>query len=566
MKNRILTIASLLMAFIYAGCGESFTEVSPAQGVLSEENLRDANGNFTRQSVETFLINAYANLYGNNVGDPWLGTADNWWFDVITDDAHKGSDAGDQPDLEQMRNYTYNTANPYFLTKWQTLIGGVIAVNDVIAKADGVEGVDDLIGEARFLRGHFNFELQRSWDKVPYISEDDTTANIANTGEIWAQIEADFQFAIDNMPDAPTGNELLRGNVWSARAYLGKVLLQQGKYSEALPLLQQVITGGPYSLLSEFEDNFKSTTENGSESVFAIQFTAQDGAAGTENGNLGSTLNHPAGGPYGSCCGFFQPTQDLANAFKTDASGLPLLDTYNDSDITNDNEVLNTADFTIYTGALDPRIDYTIGRRGVDFNGWGLHPGSSWIRDGGEGAAWSSGPYLSKKNTYKESDFSDAQGSGPWGQQSSGLNYNVIRYADVLLMAAEAAAQTNDLAAALDYVNQVRNRAKMMSPVSDAINYSIEPYTSFPSQDYAIAAVRHERRLELAMEGHRFFDLKRYGAVYSTQVLSDFETNEKRTISTYDPGDFAERFLTFPVPSAAIDISGGVLTQNDTWN
>lgn len=566
MKNRILTVASLLMAFIYMGCGESFTEIAPAQGVLSEENLRDENGNFTRQSVETFLINAYANLYGNNVGDPWLGTADNWWFDVITDDAHKGSDGGDQPDLEQMRNYTYNTANPYFLVKWQTLVGGVIAVNDVIAKAEGVEGVEDLIAEARFLRGHFNFELQRSWDKVPYVSETDTTANLPNTGDIWEEIEADFQFAIANMADAPAGNQLLRGNRWSAQAYLGKVLLQQRKYSEALIELTAVINSGTYSLLSEFEDNFKSTTENGSESVFAIQFTSQDGAAGTENGNLGSTLTHPAGGPYESCCGFFQPTQDLANAFKTGTDGLPLLDTYNDTDITNDNEVLSETAFAIYSDPLDPRIDYTVGRRGVDFNGWGLNPGAMWIRDSGEDAAWSSGPYLSKKNTYKESDFSDAQGSGPWGQQSSGLNYNVIRYADVLLMAAEAAAETNDIATALNYVNQVRNRAKAMTPVSDAINYSVEPYMSFPSQDFAIQAVRHERRLELAMEGHRFFDLKRYGATYAEQVLTEFETNEARTITGYDPGAFAERFLTFPIPSGAIDISGGVLTQNDTWN
>ncbi|WP_462253181.1 RagB/SusD family nutrient uptake outer membrane protein [Ekhidna sp.] len=560
MKNRILSITLLLTAFLYSACDDAFTETPPAEGVLSEENLKDAEGNFTREAIELFVINAYANLYGNNVGDPWLGTPDNWWFDVITDDAHKGSDVSDQPDLEQLRNYTYNASNPYFLTKWQTLIGGVVTANNVIANSEGVEGVDDLVAEARFLRGHFNFELQRSWDKVPYISEDDTTANIANTGDIWAEIEADFQFAIDNLPAAAS----IRANGMSARAYLGKVLLQQGKYSNALTVLNEVITSGAYSLETEFEDNFKSTTENGSESVFAIQFTAQDGASGTENGNLGSTLNHPAGGPYGSCCGFFQPTQDLANAFKTGADGLPLLDTYNDSDITNDNEILSTAAFSIYTDPLDPRIDYTVGRRGVDFNGWGLNPGADWIRDAG--GAWSSGPYLSKKNTYKESDFSDAQGSGPWGQQSSGLNYNVIRYADVLLMAAEAAAETNDLATALNYVNQVRQRAKDMTPVSDAINYNVEPYTAFADQAFAIAAVRHERRLELAMEGHRFFDLKRYGATDATQILSDFETNEQRTISAYDPGAFAERFLTFPIPSGAIDISGGVLTQNDAWN
>ena len=159
MKNRILSITLLLTAFLYSACDDAFTETPPAEGVLSEENLKDAEGNFTREAIELFVINAYANLYGNNVGDPWLGTPDNWWFDVITDDAHKGSDVSDQPDLEQLRNYTYNASNPYFLTKWQTLIGGVVTANNVIANSDGVEGVDDLVAEARFLRGHFNFEL-----------------------------------------------------------------------------------------------------------------------------------------------------------------------------------------------------------------------------------------------------------------------------------------------------------------------------------------------------------------------------------------------------------------------
>lgn len=561
MKNKKISIISLLVLFSIS-CGESFTEINPAQGVLSEENLTDEDGNLTRQSIEIFLINAYANLYGNNVGDPWLGAADNWWFDVITDDAHKGSNVGDQPDLEQMRVYNYETGNPYFLTKWQTLIGGVIAANGVLSEANSVEGVEDLIAEARFLRGHFNFELQRSWDKVPYISETDTTANIANVGDIWAEIEADFQYAVDNLPEDISGYET-RANRLAAEAYFGKVLLQQRKYTEALSHLDIVINSGVYALDREFENNFKSTTENGSESVFAIQFTAIDGANNTENGNLGGTLNHPAGGPYGSCCGFYQPTQDLANAFKTDGDGLPLLEAYSESDIANDNGILSDETFTLYADALDPRIDYTVGRRGVDYNGWGENPGADWIRDAGE--EWSSGPYLPKKNTYKESDFSDAQGDGGWGQQSSGLNYNVIRYADVLLMAAEAAAETGDLSKALDYVNQVRNRAKEMTPVSDAINYQVEPYTSFPSQEYAIAAVRHERRLELSMEGHRFFDLKRYGAEYAISTLSQFETNEQRTISAYDPGTFEAKHLTFPVPSGAIDISGGVLTQNDAW-
>ncbi len=565
MKNKILVTILLFTTTLWA-C-EDFTETPEATGVLSQENLTDENGNFTPEALQGFLITAYANLYGNNQGDPWLGTGDNWWFDVITDDAHKGSTGDDQPSLEEMRTYTYNTGNQYFLIKWQTLISGVIAANYMLANAQGVEDTDDLIAQARFLRGHYNFELQRTWDQVPFISEDDSTFNLPNEGEIWDEIEADFQFAIDNLSSDDFEGNRTKANHWAARAYLGKVLLQQGKYGEAIPVFTAVINSGSFALYNEFEDNFKSTTENGMESVFAIQFTSQDEAAGTENGNLGGTLNHPAGGPYGSCCGFLQPTQDLANAFQTDADGLPLLDTYSETDIANDNEMLSTEAFTPHTGRLDPRIDYTIGRRGIDYNGFGVHPGSDWIRDGGQGNAWTSGPYLPKKNTYKESDISDAQGTGPWGQQSSDLNYNVIRYADVLLMAAEAEAEAGSLVNALDYVNQVRNRAKNMTPVdmSGGTNYLVEPYANFPDQEFAIKAIRHERRLELAMEGHRFFDLKRYGADYAIQVLTGFEANEARTITGYDPGAFAERFLTFPIPIAAIDISSGVLQQNEAW-
>ncbi|CAN0603068.1 unnamed protein product, partial [Ectocarpus sp. 12 AP-2014] len=212
---------------------------------------------------------------------------------------------------------------------------------------------------------------------------------------------------------------------------------------------RSVINNGPYSLNAEFLDNFISSGENSSESVFAIQFTADTGQS--FNGNIGGVLNFPNPGPFGSCCGFYQPSQDLVNAFQTDEDGLPLLDTFNaaGNDVANDYGIEDEDAFTPHTGPLDPRLDYTVGRRGIDYNGYGTFPGHSWIR---ATFADISGPYLPAKNVYQSGD-TDNQGTGAWGQQHSGINYNIIRFADVLLMGAEAAVELNDLASALTWVN-----------------------------------------------------------------------------------------------------------------
>ncbi len=263
--------------------------------------------------------------------------------------------------------------------------------------------------------------------------------------------------------------------------------------------------------------------------------------------------------------GFYQPSQDLANAYQTDGTGLPLLDTFNQTDIANDYGVNSADAFTPHAGPLDPRIDYTIGRRGVDYNGYGTNIGKDWIR---ASFADISGPYLPKKNVYQSGEDGNV-GTGAWGQQHSGVNYHIMRYADVLLMAAEAAVEANgDVATALDYVNQVRNRAKNMTPLMNeagdapAANYQVEPYASFPDAAFARQAVRFERRLELAMEGHRLFDLRRWGV--TVDVLNTYVTNEARTIANF--GQKANQYQAImdllPIPINAIDLSGGTLTQN----
>ncbi|WP_036153480.1 RagB/SusD family nutrient uptake outer membrane protein [Maribacter forsetii] len=561
MKKNIIYLLTLFVAI--SACSDDFTEL-PAIGSLSDEEVQNEDG------VELLLIGAYSTLDGirNNLsGNGFAASGDNWWFDVIADDAHKGSTDGDQADLFEMEVYNWTTANPYVLGKWSSIFAGVNRANAVIALIATIEGADlnAQLAEARFLRGHFNFELQRIYGNVPYISEDDyanTEFNQTNSGPIWDEIEADFQFAVDNLPDS----QGLPGkpSSWTAKAYLGKVYLQQNEWTAAFDLLEDVINNGPYSLNSEFLANFESEGENSSEAVFSIQFTADSGQS--LNGNIGGVLNFPNPGPFGSCCGFYQPSQDLVNAFQTDVDGLPLLDTFNEAnnDVTNDYGIEDEDAFTPHTGPLDPRLDYTVGRRGIDYNGYGTFPGHSWIR-----ATFSdiSGPYLPAKNVYQSGD-SDNQGTGAWGQQHSGINYHIIRFADVLLMGAEAAVETNDLASALTWVNLVRNRAKNMEYVqneagdADAANYVIEPYTSFDDQAFARKAVRHERRLELGMEGHRLFDLRRWGN--SVEVINEYIVNESRTITNFGTkaNTFEAKHDMLPIPLTAIDLSGGILEQN----
>ena len=196
-------------------------------------------------------------------------------------------------------------------------------------------------------------------------------------------------------------------------------------------------------------------------------------------------------------------------------------------------------------------------------NGFGMTIGKDWIR-----AAFAdiSGPYLTKKNYYHAGEDAN-RGTGGWGEQRSGINYHIMRYSDVLLMAAEAAVETDDLGKALEWTNMVRMRAKNMSYVQaagggDAANYQIEPYASFPDATFARKAVRFERRLELGVEGHRLFDLRRWGV--TKDVLDTYIANEARTIPPFGvaANAYNSAYDNFPIPLGAIDLSGGVLTQN----
>jgi len=571
MKKKIL-FSTIVAGLLLWACSKDFTEKA-ATGNIPNEDLQTAVG------VNLKLTAAYSAMDGERVNRQGEGVAaggDNWWADVVSDDAHRGSNDGDNDALRQVETLDWQTGNSWFLGRWSALFGGVNRCNAVLDLINQIPDGDfsQQEGEALFLRGYFNFELQKFYGNVPFISVENLANeefNQPNPGPIWAQIEADFSAAIERL-----GDEVITGraNAWVAKAFLAKAYLYQEKYAEALPLFNDVIINGPYSLNEEFVNNFNAAGENGPESMFAIEFASDSGRS--FNGNGAGTLNFLNGGPLGTCCGFYQPTQDLTNTFQTDGSGLPLLDSYAATDVASDYGINSDEAFDPHTGPLDPRIDYTIGRRGIDYNGFGLNPGKAWIRANFTDI---SGPYLPKKNMYQASEVGDNRGIGGWGSDWSGINYNIMRFADVLLMAAEAAVEqpSPNLPMALDYVNRVRNRAKNMSyvqaldannnpiPDTDAANYQIEPYASFPDPDFARKAVRFERRLEFGMEGHRLFDLRRWGN--TEQTINSYIQNEGED---FDQSNYDSKFGTyqspkhdlFPIPINAIDQSGGVLEQN----
>ncbi|MCP9200069.1 RagB/SusD family nutrient uptake outer membrane protein [Gramella sp. GC03-9] len=557
MKKKIFYYFLPILAFI--ACSEEFTE-TPAVGALSDEALQNPQG------VDLLLTGTYSALTGvvnNNGGNVFAVGPDNWWFDVMSDDAHKGSTDGDQLDLFLLETYAFTPANPYILGRWEALYAGVNRANSVISVINGIEAEDFSAkeGEARFLRAYYNFELQKMFGNPAFISVENyvnSEFNQPNPRPIWDQVEADLQFAVDNLPEMQA--EAGRPTSWTAKAFLGKAYLFQEKWQDAFNILQDVIQNGPYALNQEFVANFTAAGENSAESVFAVQFAADGGQS--FNGNVGGTLNFP--NALGFCCGFYVPTQDLVNAYKTE-NGLPMLDTYGNTDVATDYGIESSEPFTPETGPLDPRLDYTVGRRGIEYNGYGVHPGKEWIRNS---FADISGPYLPKKNVYQAGEDVN-KGTGAWGQQHSGINYNVMRFSGVLLMAAEAAAELGNLDTALDYVNRVRERAMNMTVVmaedgSPAANYNIELYDSFPDQEFAIKAVRFERRLELAMEGHRYFDLARWGADYMGNVIEEYVDNETSTIPNFGPKTSPWRpyMVIMPIPTTAIDLSGGILEQN----
>jgi starch-binding outer membrane protein, SusD/RagB family len=566
----LVGVASVTMV----SCKKDFLTVAP-KGELTEEVLGSKKG------VEGLLIGSYGMLSGRWA---WYGGSSNWVHgSVLGGDANKGTNSGDQAIVNPLMRFETTPSNGAVADKWGNSFEGVARANAVLkvlaASTDLTISATDkerIAGEARFLRGHYYFELKKNFNNVPYFDETLPSSDIVkvpNTNDIWAQIEADFKYGYEKLPE--TSGALGRANKWAAGAYYAKTLLFQKKYAEAKAVFTDVITNGKttkgdrYALNANFADAFNAEFDNSAESVFAIQAAANSGTA--SNANYDFVLNFPyntgSNGP-GNCCGFFQPSFDMANSYRT-ASGLPLLDgTYNDAAnaLKTDMGVLSADAFTPDAGPVDPRLDHTVGRRGIPYLDWQDHPGNDWIREQSY-----AGPFSPKKFIYyKRHEATLTDGSG-WTRGYAAMNYNIIRYSDVLLMAAECEVEAGDLDVARGYVNKVRARAAnaggfvKRADGTPAANYVISEYTDswVGKQDAARAATRFERKLELSGEGHRFYDLVRWG-VAATDLNKYFAyEGSKLPIAVGGASFTAGKNEYYPIPQTQIDRQGAdVLKQN----
>ncbi len=446
-----------------------------------------------------------------------------------------------------------------------------------MANATDVTAADAarISGEARLLRGHFYFDLQKHFNKIPVFDETVPATEVIlvpNSGTAWAQIESDFQYAFDNLPAT---TEAGRVNKWAAAAYMGKAKLYQQKFGEAKDWFDDVIADGvtsnglKYDLVPSYAQIYNAENDNHVEAVMDVESANNTG--NVNNANAFDDLNYPYNtGPDGpgNCCGFFQPSFELANSFRT-VGGLPLLDgSYNTpaNALANDFNIESSAPFTPDAGTLDPRIDHSIGRRGIPYLDWIAHPGKAWIR-----SQPYAGPYSPKKYVYYKSQENSFTDGSSWTRGYATMNYTIIRFADVLLMAAEAEIEAGSLETARTYVNRVRARAAQAEfwvknpDGNDAANYNIAEYPvgQFADKASATAAVRFERKLELSGEGHRFFDLVRWG-VAATELNSYLAYESGLLVTKFGGASFKPGTSEyFPIPQTQIDIQGSdVLTQN----
>lgn len=576
---RYSTFAITLIIFMLYACENDFLETLP-KASANEVILANEKG------VNMLLIGAYAALDGSTgMGGEWAASVSNWiWGDVASDDCAKGTLSGSLAPVIPIENYTVVPSNAYVSDKWRADYEGISRTNAVLrvlAKCDpplSAEAQASIKAQALFLRAYIHFDLKKVFNNIPYITETVDPVLVPNNVDAWPMIESDLQFAVDNLPTVQS--EVGRPTKYAAEALLAKAYIFQKKWEEARVLLDDIIANSGKSLMNNFGDNFDAAYRNNKESIWEIQYTVNDGSNGSLNGGNGDRGATPIavdGLPNG--WGWHQPTQNLVNAFMVDNEGLPIFEG-SVSNFKNDMNILSTEYFAQDTVTpVDPRLDLTIGRRGVPYLDYGIMRGSTWIRQQDH-----AGPYLDKKKMFKKSQIgtlSDATGS-----TTNAINYRVLRFSHILLWRAEVAVEssTPDLAYATTLVNMIRSRAnnqKVMGRcrtfilpnqtglnvdyTAPAANYLVSTYpTDFPSVEYARKAIQMETRLEFALEGHRHFDLVRWGIAAATiNAYLDQDRDFRTLFGGTNPAVFTENKNEFwPIPQTEIDLQQGVLVQN----
>ncbi len=563
--KKILLI-NIILLFVAMSCDtDDYLTVKP-KGSAFQELFANPEG------VNKLLIGSYSKLSGNA---DWASSVTNWvWGDVASDDYYKGSSGGDQATINPIEGFYPDAQNEYVKNLWRDMYDGITRCNSVLstlALMDETIMADTdkakVAAQARFLRAHYYFELTKVYLQVPYIDENtEDPTMVPNDHVLWSEIEADLNYAKDNLPNSWPG-EPGRVTQWAAKSLLAYVYMFQKKWSDAKPLLIDVkdngisVNGSPLGLTTTYEMNILARGNNNNESIWEIQYIVNDGSDGSHNANWGDALNFPY---TFACCGFHQPTQNFVNAFKTGADGHPMFDNFDASDVTPNAYGSNysTSTLTKYTGgSLDPRVDLIVGRPGAPFLDFGiLDP--SWVREVSNG-----GPYLNQKNMWLKAEEGQSRTSTGWANGINDNNFRKIRLAHIYLWLAECYVEAdNNLSEAVSLVNEIRNRAKesLTSPTDWLFyegewvaDYKVEPYASFGSKEEALKAIRHEDRLEFGGDGMRFFDLVRWGI--ADQVMNKYLADEGRGIfTTYLLG---RSFIKgkneyWPIPQTEVELSG----------
>ncbi|WP_207434788.1 RagB/SusD family nutrient uptake outer membrane protein [Sabulibacter ruber] len=570
-----------VLAVSLASC-QDILDVSP-KGILTEDQLVEP------EHVDGLVTAAYAFMpktHAFETYNPWLES-------VRSDDAYKGGGGlNDQSPWYQMEVFSLVTpAVGNNDGSWYRGYQGISRTNSAIRAIQRIDEArypqkQSRLAEMRFLRGWIHFKMKRRWKWIPYIDETATPDDIVrisnhpddmpNDLPLWQKIHDDFKFAADNLP--PIQQEVGRANQYAAKAYLAQTLLwmaypqndrhqvtgiDRQKLEQALVQIDEIIQSGRFSLAADYANNFLPEFDNRSpESIWELQFTRSDG---TPRGNLneGNGLTAPWWNPHYSCCDFHKATYDMVNAFRVDANGLPLFDTYNEAEIVDSDNARHSYDLPYFANnTWDPRLNHTVGIPGFPWKYQPIMYDSAGSRDPGT---------YGYMHSMKENVPTDDPGLWDEFWMFNSMNQIEVRYAEVLLWKAEILIQLDRHPEALPIINQIRERAansvgRLKLPNGTyPVTYKVEPYQDGVNitwtKQNAWEALIWENRLEMAMEGRRFYDLVRWG-IAEEVMNAHFEKERQRrpwmNVARFNSG--RDEYL--PIPQAQINWGQGVYKQN----
>lgn len=570
MKKILYSVLTVLALVGTTSCSDFLDDQKP-QGVLDSDMVKEPS------NVDNLVISAYAVF---TTAEDVNSSFSMWNFDVRSDDAYKGGNGTSDGDVFHQLEIEQGvlTTNWNINDMWVRLYNCILRVNSAISvletTSDSYQPKAQRLGEMKFLRAYAHFLLKRLYKNIPFImdanlkQEDyNTLSNTEfNNDEGWQQIINDVEYAYSVLPVKQTDKgrpSKAAAAAFLTKAYLYKAYRQDDPSSNQVTSINRddllkvieysnpdIYSAGGFDLEADFHNNFRPETqyENGVESIWAMQYSINDG---TKNGNLnwsyGLIVPNIPGVTDGGC-DFYKPSQNLVNAYRTDADGHPFIDTFNnkDYDLTQD---------------ADPRLFLTVGLTGLpyEFNSkYMMDASSTWSRSNGL-----YGYYVTLKQNVDPDCGYMVKGSW-WGTP---MNRIVFRYADVLLERAEAYAQLNETGEAIKLVNKIRLRAKQSTgmianyPSDYGVKFNISTYNGSYSQEDALKIVKMERRLEMGMESERFFDLVRWGE--AEKVLNKYFAEETNNCSIYGEAHFtANKNEYLPIPFSQVAASDGHYTQN----